>query len=566
MKERTGTSRRAPGGRRFIAFCVASVATSCTLAVTSPTRYDASPITWGPCASDMVTERWITTWGDRLECGSMLAAADESVPDAGSFTIGMVRVKAGQPDRREGSIFFNFGGPGANPLDFLPPTARLWASRSLDHPLDGDKRRLADRFDLVAVVPRGLRGGTRFACGRYPAFLGEHDPTVYLADWNWAGFVHAARDYANSCGQDPLHPYIGTLQHVVDMEHARRALGEPVLHFVGISYGTWVGAFYASMYPEHAGRIVLDSVMNHAGTFEQQVNSYPMERQVDFARTALRPALARPGAFGLGTDPRKVMSRFRAMPYQALQAWARAITTPHDLVAALTMADWMRGDPKPTSERLRSRVRNHVFSTIPSLDDAIRRVALELAPLLEETTDPTVDAVVDFSVYMAVVCGDTPWRNDTKALRALASDVATKYPAAGGGAILTGLICAHWPSAPRWRPSLARLAKAPPLLMIHSEFDPATPLSGAIRAFNASPGAYLVLARGAGQHGLFGQSATPCVEKSVGRFLLTGEPPHPHESVCDFVATPAIRQSRDVDGTPTESEVRDELESLLRHS
>ncbi|WP_448095844.1 alpha/beta hydrolase [Luteibacter yeojuensis] len=552
--------------RRFVLFCAAFAAISGALAATPRPGPDVAPITWGPCAPGLVTGRWITAWGDRLECGSMLATPDESVPETGSFTVGLVRVKAGQPEQREGSIFFNFGGPGANPLDFLPPTAHLWASRSLDHPLDGDKRRLADRFDLVAVVPRGLRGGTRFACGRYPAFLAEHDPTIYLADWNWAGFVNAARSYASSCGEHPLHPHIGTLQHVVDMEHARRALGEPVLHFVGTSYGTWVGAFYASMYPQRAGRIVLDSVMNHAGTFEQQVNDFPAERQAQFARAALRPALARPDAFGIGSDPRNAMSRFRAMPYQALQAWAMAVTTPQALAAVLTLADWVRDEAQPTGDHLLARLRSHVFSRIPAADDAIRRAAVELAPRLGQTTDPTVDGVVEFPVYIAVICGDTPWYNGTKALRALASHIGTKYPAAGGGTVTTGLICAHWPSQARWRPSLAGLAKAPPLLMIHSEFDPATPLTGAMKAFNASYDAYLVLARGSGMHGLFGHSATPCVEHAVGHFLLTGERPAAHLSGCEFVAAPPPRQRRDTDRSPTESEVRAELDFLVRHS
>ncbi|MDQ0009174.1 pimeloyl-ACP methyl ester carboxylesterase [Luteibacter jiangsuensis] len=564
MKERHRISRRTVAYRVCVILCTA-LAPAIGIAQVPPVQPSVAPITWRPCTPDLVSERWIDVLGARLECGSMLATPDDDVTGKVRFTVGLVRFKAGQSEQREGAIFFNFGGPGANPLDFLPPTAYLWASRSIDHSLDGDKRRLADRFDLVAVIPRGLRGGTRFACGPYPEFLAGYDPAVSLADWNWVGFVRTARAYAGTCGEHPLHPQVGTLQHVVDMEHARRALNEPVMHFVGTSYGSWVGAFYASMYPQYSGRIVLDSVMNYAGTFEQQVTDFPAERQALFARNALRPALARPGVYGIGSDPRVAMSRFRDMPYRALWAWPLAINTPHQLAAALTLADWIRADMEISSDRLMARLRNHVFSPDTGANDAIKEAAAGLASRLDQVVDPTLDGLVDHSVYIAVVCGDTPWRNDLKTWRALANRIGANYPAAGGGSVIMGLICAHWPSAPRWRPMLTELAKAPPLLMIQSEFDPVTPLTGAMKAFDASPNAYIVLARDAEVHGLFGQSATPCVERAAGRFLLTGERPASHLSSCDYVTPPVRREVREVSDAPTESDVREELRRLYRY-
>ncbi|MEZ2418286.1 alpha/beta hydrolase [Luteibacter sp. RCC_6_2] len=563
MKRQRRISRHAAARRVCITLCMA-LAPTLGIAQVPPMQPGVAPITWRPCTPDLVNDSWAAALGERLECGSMLATPDEDVTGKRPVTVGLVRHKAGRPEKREGAIFFNFGGPGANPLDFLPPIAHLWASRSIDHPLDGDKRRLADRFDLVAVIPRGLRGGTLFTCGTYPAFLTTHDPTVYLADWNWVGFVQSARMYADTCGEHPLHSHVGTLQHVVDIEHARRALDEPVMHFVGISYGSWVGAFYASMYPQHSGRILLDSVMNYAGTFEQQLTDSPEERQALFARNALRPALAQPDVYGIGTDPRVAMSRFRDMPSRALSAWAQGINTPYQLAAALTLADWVRGDMQISSDRLVTRLWNHIFSPDTQANDAIKAAATELVSLLDIPVDPSLDGLVDHSVYTAVICGDTSWRNDLKAWRSLVSRIGKNYPAAGGEAVIIGLICSHWPSAPRWRPALTELAKAPPVLMIQSEFDPATPFTGAMKAFDASPDAYMVLARGSDMHGLFGQSATPCVERAAGRFLLTGQLPASHLSGCDFVAPPTRREVREASDAPTESDVRDELRRLYR--
>jgi pimeloyl-ACP methyl ester carboxylesterase len=544
----------------------ASLAALCyVFAAGAPAKADGATIAWQPCTATLVTTEWIDALGARLECGTMTTLLDQDAPALGSLNVGLVRFRAGEPAQRQGTIFFNFGGPGGNPLDFLPGYGYLWATRSLAHPLDGDKRRLADRYDLVAVVPRGLRGGARFACHSEAANDG-HDPTVDLADWNWSGFAKDAEKYAAGCAADPLHAHVGTLQHVRDMEQARLALHEPVLNFVGISYGTWVGAFYAAMFPAHAGRIVLDSSVNYAGTFEEQVADEPYERQAWFARTALRPALAAPAIYGIGSDAKQVMARFRTMPHRAREAWSSVIDSPAELVAALTLADWVRAEAEITEERLLARIGRHRFSIDTAADGAMRRAATAFAGMLEQglVNDPATAGLIDASVYYAVVCADTPWRGSLTSLRAAANRIGEKYPAANGAGVTVGLTCLHWPGAPRWRPPTSGLAEAPPMLMVQAEFDPATPATGAIRAFNASPNAYLVLARGMSGHGVFGTSATPCVERSVARFLLHGELPNHRMSGCDFVATPPARSERDVQGTLSEHAVRDDLWRRLR--
>src|ERR1700750_860004 len=158
----------------------AFAAAGASLSAQAVAQTAVAPIAWRPCTADLVDEAWTAHLGARLECGTMRAALDKDAPGRGSLDVGLVRFRAGDPTRREGSIFFNFGGPGGNPLDFLPSIGYLWATRSADHPLDGDKRRLADRFDLVAVIPRGLRGGTGFSCPLTQGAGPRLDPSIYL--------------------------------------------------------------------------------------------------------------------------------------------------------------------------------------------------------------------------------------------------------------------------------------------------------------------------------------------------------------------------------------------------
>ena len=548
-----------------IVLCVAGLAIGGE-AMATASLPATNAIAWDTCAPGFVDERWRVALGHRLQCGSMHAVLDEDAPDGRTFTVGIVRVKAGDPARRKGSIFFNFGGPGGNPLDYLPPMAYLWTILDLDHPLDGDKRRLADGYDLVAVVPRGMRGGTRITCHGLPEARPSEDPTFFLADFNWARIVQAARTYANGCTEDPLQRHAGTLQHVRDMEQVRRALGEPAMNFVGVSYGSWVGAFYAAAYPGHTGRIVLDSVMNYAGTFQDQIEDASYDNQWRFAWRALRPALAQPHRYGIGTDAKAVMRQFNAMPILAGASWAPVIDAPSHLVAALVMAEWVRAEWNTTADRLVARANAHVFSADRGAHEEIKQAALELAERYDQARDETLGGLVDLAVFHAVVCGDTPWRKDIHAMRALAQDIGSRYPAAGGRGVRLSLVCANWTNGPRWRPPVYALSLAPPMLMVQAEFDPSTSLDGAMKAFNASANAYLVVAKGMTGHGIFGSSATPCVEQGVSRYLLTGKLPDSALSYCDFVPAPPVRESREAHDGPSESEARAEFARLIRAS
>ncbi|HEY4291756.1 alpha/beta hydrolase [Luteibacter sp.] len=491
----------------------------------------------------------------------MTALAENSAPSttvyAGTLPVGLVRVKAGQPSRKQGAIFFNFGGPGANPIDILPGMVYLWSMSAANDPLDGDTRRLSDQYDLVAVIPRGLEGSTPVHC---PG-LDVHDPRFNADDdRQWVKMIDGSKRASEACS-DWRRQFMGTQHHVGDMELARRALGEPVMNFLGYSYGTWVGAAYAATFPQYAGRIVLDSSMNYSGTFEDQLNAGAPERQSMFHRFALAPAVS-DARYGLGSDGGAVLERIRQLPPRALASWVYAVKSPEDLVAVLVMGEWLRHEPKIDSARLLDLIRSRHFSQTEELDTAIRDRAIDLAPLLG-----TVPSHVDEAVYTAVICGDTPWRNDAGSLRAMAQSHMALYPAAASNHISLGLLCRNWPFPTRWRPSLTELAKAPPLLIVQAEFDPATPLALARKAFIASPGAYMVVALGMNDHGVFGSSAAPCAEQAVSRYLLAGELPKKRFSACPFEARPAGRVEREAqDGRSIEDEVRARIRTLLRRS
>ncbi|MDR6937383.1 alpha/beta hydrolase [Luteibacter sp. 3190] len=499
----------------------------------------------------------------------MKAPLDDDAPLPQLVDVGVIRVKAGNAAARQGSLFLNFGGPGGNPLNDLPVLAQVWSQAEDDGSPRAYRRRLADRYDLVAVVPRGLRGGVRFTCSEPEPSVG--DPSLFESDEDWITAIYGGIRFADSCAAG-MHASVGTLGHVRDMERARAALGEPTLNFLGYSYGTWVGAFYAATYPEHAGRIVLDSSVNFRSTFEHHFEAVTNERSASFRREALLPALAEP-AYGVGNDSADVINRLRDMPLWARAAWARDIETPAQLAAVLTLAEWIAKDPDIEPAALVDRVTRHRFSHLPAVDEAIREAANRYASMLRlvgsARSSEQEDAdrpLLDQHVYLGVVCGDSAWNPDIKTVRRRAQEIGETQPESHAGFLAMNLVCRQWPIPTQWRPPLSALSSAPPMLMAQAEFDPATPLVTAREAFTGTPGTYMVMARGMRAHGVFSASSTPCVEETVGDYLLDGVLPKEHDIQCDYEPDPADAVNERTGAGDSLQALRERLRRILEKS
>ena len=53
-------------------------------------------------------------------------------------------------------------------------------------------------------------------------------------------------------------------EYVLDLDMVRRALGEAKMNYLGVSYGTRVGAAYMKLFPQQARAMILDSVSSPA--------------------------------------------------------------------------------------------------------------------------------------------------------------------------------------------------------------------------------------------------------------------------------------------------------------
>ena len=222
--------------------------------------------------------------GSRAQCANMRVPLDHDNPGKGEAVVALLRVSAEDSKQRAGAIFFNPGGPGGDGLGFAAMYGALWASANPADPLGKPLKQLSMQYDLIGFSPRGVGASTRLYCASNEMLKEVQLPSADRSAENIDNMLYNARLKADACRKNPLSRYINTEQTARDMDLARQLLGDEKLNYIGYSYGTWLGAWYASRFPERAGRMVLDSNMNFAGTFDDAVLMQPMGFSASWTR------------------------------------------------------------------------------------------------------------------------------------------------------------------------------------------------------------------------------------------------------------------------------------------
>lgn len=193
---------------------------------------DAPEITWEECPEQVDLPN--------ARCGRIEVPTYYDSPEKGSISVGFVHVPAANPEAKRGTIFGNPGGPGIEAYSYFGNSA-------VDLP-----ESIVNEYDRVAVQPRGLSGSTPVECT-------ENDNANLLdAELRPGSFVrdnceHSTPGYTAS---------LTTENTAHDWDMVRRALGEDRISILGLSYGTYLGSVYATLFPEHTDKVVLDSAMS----------------------------------------------------------------------------------------------------------------------------------------------------------------------------------------------------------------------------------------------------------------------------------------------------------------
>lgn len=209
-------------------------------AAQTATRAPTAPVlSWQPCANG-------------FECATGAVPLDYDDPGGRTIDIAVIRHPAADPAHRIGSVFFNPGGPGGSGTDALPLFYTLFP------------KEVRDRFDVVSFDPRGIGRSTAVQC--YPsqadeqqAFAGVPAAFPVGAAQTRAWFDgYAAFDAACGARQPDLLPHLSTANVARDIDLLRQAVGDRRLSYIGVSYGTYLGATYANLFPGNVRALVLD--------------------------------------------------------------------------------------------------------------------------------------------------------------------------------------------------------------------------------------------------------------------------------------------------------------------
>jgi pimeloyl-ACP methyl ester carboxylesterase len=456
------------------------------VATAGATRLD--PLAWTQC------EQVSTSSG--FECARLQVPLDYAKPDGEKIGIALIRLKAADPGRRLGSLVFNFGGPGGSGVSTLLNAASAFSV-------------LGRRYDLVSFDPRGVDRSSGVKClddRRMDQFLAE-EPSMNV-DTERALDV----EFANACYKNSgkILPYIGTVNAARDIDALRAALGDSHLNYFGFSYGTHLGAVYATLYPKNVGRMVLDSALDPSVSMLEMSKTQALGFQLayedylaDCAKTGQSCPLGPDKAAANGA----VLALLDDLERRPVKVGDREVTATlartgitQALYSRLTwplltdaLVDARKGDPSgllALADQYAGRQPNGTFSTLQSS-------------------------------LPAILCADTTDRPTVAQAGALARQLLKPTPIFASTAASAGM-CSVWRTPGEDTNKHVDATGSNPIVVVGVTHDPATPYQWAPRLANQLRTAVLLTLNGEG-HGAYGQS--PCIDTAVNAYLNDGKVP-----------------------------------------
>ena len=470
-------------------------------------RFYAQDVTWVGCESIDPPEG---VTGQDHECATVEVPLRYDAPGEGSLRLSVTRLPA--TGDRLGSLLVNPGGPGGSGVDYAL-TAGLVTTE-----------RLRESYDVVGFDPRGVARSSGVDCLDDQAFEESlaSDPSPDDAA-ELAEIERTAEELAAGCADERVAPYMDSVSAARDLDVLRAVLGDADLTYLGKSYGTVLGALYAELFPDRVGRLVLDGAVDMAsrpaddptldaeqlGGFEVALESFvadcstqrdcPLTGSVDDGVAQVRGLIAsldrnplptgdeeRPLTQGLGvTAIINPLYSYDAWP--ALRAGlAGALAGDGEVMLFLVDAF--------TERREDGTYRGNLYEAIYAVN------------CLDGRSDPAGKAALTFEDVEAAAAG-----------------LEEASPTFGPQSVYGGLPCLSWPFEPVPWPEVDGDG-APPVVVIGTERDPATPLVWAERLADQLTSGVLVTFDGDG-HTAYGSTGAGCVDEAVDAYLIEGTVP-----------------------------------------
>ncbi len=437
---------------------------------------------------------------DAGECGTVSVPLDRSAPKGARIDLGVARASRARSDQRIGSLLVNPGGPGASGLDIVGYIA------------SNLPKAITDRFDVVAWDPRGSGTSAPVSCGneldgRFAVDTAPDDPGELAA------LEAAAKQFVDACVNrtgDRLR-HISTADTVADLDDLRIALGDDRLTYLGLSYGTYIGGLYATTYPTHVRALVLDGALDPTLSAEdvslQQAKGFDDSLNEFFRWCRSRTSCA----FHHEGDPARaydaLVQRIDARPVGS--GTARFGPTQLDIAVAALLYGGASG----------------YRDLAAGLHDLEGGNATALAAASDQYLGRTENGHYDdeWAAFIAISCADGP-NLTLAAAEALQRRAAIEAPYFGAGNVGLGYECSFWPYPPaRTGPTTFSAPTAPPIVVVGTRGDPATPIAWA-RGLATQLGSGRLVTVDDTTH-TASLNGNPCLDAVLVRYLVDLEAP-----------------------------------------
>jgi pimeloyl-ACP methyl ester carboxylesterase len=479
--------RRAVGRRIVIPACalVLSFALfgACTgTSVVTMKRERTGAVLWNPCGS--------------IQCGSLSVPLDAKHPKGAHITLALGRRPA--TGNRVGVLITNPGGPGASGVDFIRNARAIFPAAILK------------AFDLVSWDPRGVGHSAPIRCDDEldPFYAVDRSPDSPAdVDVN----VAAAKRFVASCAKrsGKLLPHVSTRDSARDLDAIRAAIGEQQISYLGFSYGTYLGALYADMFPSRVRAMVLDGAVDPARSYTdtvvQQAAGFERELQGFFTQCRDDPKCG----FATGGDPERAFDSLSrdvdAEPQYGKVHGELRILGPGEFeigVASVLYAG---------------------HSGYRSLAAALAQTASGLGNKMLAYSDEYTGRQTggkytnETAALYAIGCLDAPSPRTVAGVQAIAARATRAAPHFGATTTWLGLPCAYWPVRAREEVAPIHAKGAPPIIVVGTRGDPATPYAWAKSLARQLDAGRLLTYEGDG-HTAYGSS--DCIDTAVDNYLL----------------------------------------------
>ena len=455
-----------------------------------------------------------------FQCGTVTVPLDYEHPDGRTITIALKKLPAPDGDAEHGSLFINPGGPGASGVEAMTSAPRV-------------SEELRAAYDIIGFDPRGVGQSTPITCWTNDEIkqhlanpsddAGPTDPLKGVTYKNVPAQDKIDRGAANAarCAQHSQVPelldHVGTRDVARDLDILRATNGNTKLNYLGISYGTRIGAIYADLFPDRVGRVVLDSAMDPSKRSGGEIRA----EQITFLEGALRQYVehcqAQNGCPLTGSTDEAVaqltafVDGLDKNPLTAPDSDATVNT--QDATAIIQRLAVKQPDWDALTAMLTPAITNHDGTLMAKAKQGSNK----------SSTMP-VEAAVNIAnseiMFAAVICNDDPDTGGTASDWDAQSATEKKtYPFFGSTSNAMDAYCRGWGHRGKTPPRETRARGSAPILVVGIKRDIQTLYSWAQSLAGQLDNGHLLTVEGYG-HGAFGTNS--CATTAITGFLVNG--------------------------------------------